>query len=153
MTALRDILKQARQGQQEQQQRPALQDVLSSNRAIPGTPAATGALEKLDVSAAPTTVSAPTQQDVDSMPQLLTALESALDTPTISSALADVLRHINDFPETAELLRPEEVGKIVQACAQSFNVVVEQKKTRKTKRQVKSEAVQEDAAFLAEIGL
>ena len=122
----RAIVPQGQEQQQQQQESSPLDAVTS-----------------LDVSAtAPAFTSVP-PADNRALPELLTSLEEKMETKEISGALADVIKHINGSPETVDLLRPEEIGLIVRACAKSYTAVVATKQTR-------TKTVKKTAAKVAE---
>ena len=108
-------------------------------------------LVSADVSAAPTTPKPVTEAEQAAMPELLGELANMIDSPLVSTALSKVLIHIHSFPETRELLRPEDIGLLVRACAKSHGATIAAKEKRSTTKSKRQTKVDEAAAMLADL--
>ena len=117
----------------------------------PASPVAT--LSTLDVSAAGTDPKPVTEAEQQAMPELLAEVAANIDSPLISSSLSKVLIHIHSFPETRELLRPEDIGLLVRACGKSFKAVVAAKDTRSEAKAKRQSKVAEAEALLADLDI
>ena len=127
----------------------------------PGLPAAlrpqapaddpAAALASLNVSAITTTPQPVTEAEQQAMPELLADVAKMIDSPLISQSLSKVLIHIHNFPETRELLRPEDIGLLVRACGKSFKAVVAAKDNRSEAKQKRQSKVAEVEAMLADL--
>lgn len=120
----------------------------------PAVPAFPTGLQTLDVEAVPSQAQTPAQPatEASNMQDLLADLSQALDTNQISDVLHTVIRHIDAHPETADLLRPDEIGLIVQACQQSFTVTVTTKQQRQKKTSEKKQRQNRFSAALGGLG-
>ena len=136
----------------------SLSEILAERRSLPGkspekaTPASDAEFELIDNMEVGTLTTPDFNTGTSGLPELVSNLAASMNTPAISTALSEVLQHIDSFPETVDLLRPEEIGQIVRACARSFSVVKESKMQKTQKKRVKAEKVDQAANVLADIG-
>lgn len=81
--------------------------------------------------------------------QMLSELESSLETGALRENVDRILMQLHDNPDQCDLLRDEDIGLLVEACGRARDNVVQNKEVRKTRKSKKAQNVADLSAQFA----